>query len=160
MSHALDNWGSQYDADGNLNDWWSSKDKIKFKKIQNDIIKQYSEWAKRDNIVFDASIGIGENLADISGLAICEEYLRDFTTNNQDIPTIRKISFDAFYTYFAYQQRQKITKNAINAQLKTNPHPLDKYRTNVPLSRSEVFRLQYNIKPTDGMYWHNKNTVW
>jgi len=160
MSHALDDWGSKYDADGNLNDWWTSKDKKKFKEIQNDVITQYHDWAARDGIDFDAEIGVGEDLADISGLAICDEYLRDFQKKNKDIATIRAISYDAFFTYFAYQQRQKVTKKALAAQLKTNPHPLDKYRTNVPLSRSDVFRARYNIKPKDGMYWHNTNTIW
>jgi len=160
MSHALDDLGSQYDANGNLNDWWTPKDKQKFKEIQKDVIKQYHEWAKRDGIDFDAAIGVGEDLADISGLAICDEYLRDFQTKNNDVASIRTISYDAFYTYYAYQQRQKVTKKALAAQLKTNPHPLDKYRTNVPLSRSEVFRARYNVKPGDGMYWHNTNTIW
>jgi predicted metalloendopeptidase len=160
MSHSLDDWGSQYDANGNLNDWWTPADKKKFKEIQKDVIQQYHDWAKRDGIDFDAAIGVGEDLADISGLAICDEYLRDFQTKNKDIAAIRAISYDAFYTYFAYQQRQKVTKKALAAQLKTNPHPLDKYRTNVPLSRSEIFRARYNIKPKDGMYWHNTNTIW
>jgi len=160
MSHALDDWGSKYDANGNLHDWWSEKDKKKFKEIQEDVIKQYQEWAARDGITFDASIGVGEDLADISGLAICDEYLRDFQTKNKDVAAIRTISYDAFFTYFAYQQRQKVTKKALAAQLKTNPHPLDKYRTNVPLSRSDVFRARYNIKPKDGMYWHNADTIW
>ena len=160
MSHALDDWGSKYDFHGNLNDWWTEKDKKKFKAQQQDIIKQYHDWAKRDGIEFDAEIGIGEDMADISGLAICDEYLRDFQMKNKDIAAIRAISFDAFYTYFAYQQRQKITKKALAAQLKTNPHPLDKYRTNVPLSRSLIFRSRYNVKPNDGMYWHSTNTIW
>jgi len=160
MSHALDDWGSQYDAQGNLNDWWTPADKKKFKHIQDDVIKQYEEWAKRDGIDFDASIGVGEDLADISGVAICDEYLRDFQIKNNDVAAIRAISYDTFYTYFAYQQRQKITKKALAAQLKTNPHPLDKYRTNVPLSRSEIFRARYNVKPGDGMHWHSTNTIW
>ena len=160
MSHSLDDWGSQYDADGNLHDWWTPADKKKFKEKQKDVIEQYHDWAKRDGINFDAAIGVGEDLADISGLAICDEYLRDFQKKNKDIAAIRAISFDAFYTFFAYQQRQKVTKKALAAQLKTNPHPLDKYRTNVPLSRSEIFRARYNIKPKDGMYWHNTDTIW
>jgi putative endopeptidase len=160
MSHGFDDWGSQYDYNGNLNDWWTDEDKKKYKAIQNDVIKQYEEFAARDGIKFDASIGIGEDLADISGLSICNNYLWDFQENNTDIIPIKRVSFIMFYSYFAYQQRQKVTKKALAAQLKTNPHPLDKYRTNVPLSRSEVFRARYNIKPGDGMYWHNTNTIW
>jgi predicted metalloendopeptidase len=56
--------------------------------------------------------------------------------------------------------KQKVIKKALDAQLKTNPHPLDKYRTNIPLSRSEIFRSLYNVKKGDDMWWHNENSVW
>ena len=160
LSHAFDDWGSKYGFDGNLNDWWTDADKKKYKAIQQDVIKQYEEFAARDGIKFDASIGVGEDLADISGLAICDEYLRDFQDKNSDLIPIRYLSYEGFYTYFAFQQRQVVTKKALAAQLKTNPHPLDKYRTNVPLSRSEIFRALYNVKKGDGMWWHNTDTVW
>jgi putative endopeptidase len=160
LSHALDDWGSQYDYKGKLNNWWTESDKRKYKAIQTDVIKQYEEFARRDGIEFDASIGIGEDLADISGLAICDQYLRDFQQKNHDLLPIRNLSFDAFYTYFAFQQKQKIGKKAIKAQLKTNPHPLDVYRTNVPLSRSQTFRSIYDVKKGDGMWWHDMNTIW
>lgn len=160
LSHAFDDWGSKYGWDGNLNDWWTDADKRKYKAIQQDVIKQYEEFAARDGIKFDASIGVGEDLADISGLAICDEYLRDFQEKNDDLIPIRYLSYEGFYTYFAFQQRQVVGKKALAAQLKTNLHPLDKYRCNIPLSRSEVFRALYNVKKGDGMWWHNTDTVW
>jgi predicted metalloendopeptidase len=160
MGHGFDDWGSQYGHDGNLHNWWTDSDRIKYKKIQDDVIKQYEEFALRDGIKFDASISIGEDLADIQGLAVCDEYLRDFQEKNQDIVPIKNLSFEAFYTYFAYQQRQLVKKKALSAQLKTDPHPLDKYRCNIPLSRSQLFRAIYNVKKGDGMWWHNTNTVW
>jgi predicted metalloendopeptidase len=160
MSHGFDDFGSQYDAEGRLHDWWTPEDKKKFKAIQADVVKQYEELAARDGIKFDASIGIGEDLADISGMAICDEYLQDFQENNKDLIPIRYLSYEGFYTYFAFQQRQIIKKKALAAQLKTNPHPLDKYRCNAPLSRSQIFRALYNVKKGDGMWWHNTDTVW
>ena len=160
MSHALDDWGSKYDEFGTLNDWWTEKDKKEFKKIQKDVIKQYEVFAKYDGIDFDAEPSIGEDLADISGLAICQEYLRDFQLKNQDILPIQSLSFEAFFVFFAIQSRQKISKKAILAQLKTNPHPLDKYRCNVPLSRTNVFRAIYNVKKGNKMWWHSTNSVW
>jgi putative endopeptidase len=160
MSHGFDDMGSKYGWDGNLNDWWTDADKKKYKEIQQDVVKQYKEFSSRDGIDFDASIGIGEDLADISGLAICDEYLRDFQDKNEDLIPIRYFSYETLYTYFAFQQRQFVGKKALSAQLKTNPHPLDKYRCNIPLSRSEIFRALYNVKKGDGMWWHNTNTVW
>jgi predicted metalloendopeptidase len=160
MSHALDDWGSKYDAEGKLNNWWTKKDAEEFSKIQENIVKQYETYALYDGIKFDAWPSIGEDLADISGFAICLEYLRDFQLKNQDILPIQDLSFKAFFTYFAVQSRQKISKKAILAQLKTNPHPLDKYRCNIPLSRSNVFRAIYNVKKGDKMWWNSTNTVW
>jgi putative endopeptidase len=160
MGHGFDDWGSQYDYNGNLNDWWTETDKKKFKAIQQDVIKQYNDFAARDGIVFDASIGVGEDIADISGMSICNEYLRDFQEHNKDLIPICKLSYEAFYTYYAFEQKQKVSKKALSAQLKTNPHPLDKYRCNIPLSRSEVYRALYNVKKGDDMWWPNTNTIW
>jgi putative endopeptidase len=162
MSHSLDDWGSKFDENGKMNDWWTPQDKRKFKAIQNDVIKQYEELYARDGITFDASPSIGEDLADISGLNICLEYLRDFQMKNKDELPIKSLSFQAFFVYFAIEQKQKISKKAITAQLTTNPHPLDKYRTNAPLSRMPLFRAIYNVKKTDKMFWHptDSSRVW
>jgi endothelin-converting enzyme/putative endopeptidase len=160
MSHALDDWGSQYDENGKLKNWWTPSDQKIFKKIQEDIVKQYETFASYDGIKFDAWPSIGEDLADISGLTICREYLRDFQIKNKDILPIKDLSFKMFFTFFAFQQKQKISKRAISAQLKTNPHPLDKYRCNVPLSRLSMFRTIYNVEKGDKMWWHSTNKIW
>jgi len=160
MSHSLDNTGSKYDWRGNLHDWWTPEDKKKFKNIIKDIVLQYETFAKRDGIKFDAEIGVGEDMADISGISICEEYLRDFQSKNNDVIPIRAASFQSFYTYYAISQQQFINKKAIASQLKVNPHPLDKYRTNIPLSRLEVFRSIYNVQKGDDMWWHSTSTIW
>jgi len=160
MSHCLDDLGSKFDEKGNLKNWWTKHDRKKFNaKVQN-VIKQYEKFASYDGIKMDASLSTGENLADISGLAICEEYLRDFQDKNQDIVPIRALSFHAFFVYIAIQARQKIFDEAVKAQLKTNPHPMDKYRTNCPLARLELFKSLYNIKKKDKMYWPSNDTIW
>jgi len=160
MSHALDDLGSKYDHNGNLHDWWTKEDKLKYNYIIKDIIKQYEVLASYDNIVFDAEISVGEDMADISGLAIAVEYLRDFQMFNSIIVPICSLSFQSFFVFFAFQQRQHVYKKAFNAQLKTNPHPMDKYRTNVPLSRLKIFRSLFNVKKGDNMWWHSTNTIW
>jgi putative endopeptidase len=160
LSHCLDDMGSKFDEKGNLKNWWTDRDKKVFNKKIKDVVKQYEEFAARDGIKFDAEIGVGENLADISGLSLAEEYLLLFQKANDDIDVIKRISLQAFYVYSAIQSRQKIHDKAIPAQLKTNPHPLEKYRCNCPLSRLELFRTIYNVKKGDGMWWHNTDTIW
>lgn len=160
MSHCLDDLGSQYDENGNLHDWWSENDKKKFDQKINNVIKQYETFASYDGIQMDASLSVGEDLADISGVAICEEFLRDFQDKNEDIVPIRSLSFQSFFVYMAVQARQKVNDDAVKAQLKTNPHPLEKYRTNCPLSRLKLFKSIYNIKKGDKMYWPSDDTIW
>jgi putative endopeptidase len=160
MSHGFDDMGSKYGADGKLFDWWSPEDKKKFKAIQNDVTKQYEFFAKKDGIKYDAAAAIGENMADISGLQIITMYLRNFQIFHKDIIMISRLSFEVFFTWFAESQRQKLNKKALELQLKTNPHPPDKYRCNVPLSRLPMFRTLYNVKKGDGMWWHNISSVW
>jgi putative endopeptidase len=160
MSHCLDDLGSKYDEKGNLHNWWTKSDRRKFDRKVKDVIKQYEKFASYDGIKMDASLSTGENLADISGMAICENYLKDFQEKNDDIVPIRALSFHAFFIYLAVQARQKIFDEAVKAQLKTNPHPMDKYRTNCPLARLKLFRSLYNIKEKDKMYWKSTDTIW
>ena len=160
LSHSLDDMGSKFDADGNMNNWWTDHDRKIFNNKIKDVVKQYEDAAKKDNIKFDAEIGVGEDLADISGLALAEEYLFYFQLLHKDIPLIKNLSLEAFYVYSAIQSRQKIFDAALPAQLKTNPHPLEKYRCNCPLARLKLFREIYQVKKGDGMYWHNTDTIW
>lgn len=163
MSHALDNTGSKYDYKGNLRDWWEPEDKKKYNLIVQNIIKQYETFASYDGIKFNAEITVGEDMADISGMAICEEYLLDYFEVNKVIVPIRDLALKEFYVHFASHQRQYIYKRAINAQLGTNPHPLDKYRTNCVLARLELFKVMYNIKDGDKMWWKTNDvnsTIW
>ena len=160
LAHCLDDMGSQFDEKGNLRNWWTARDRRMFNKKVIDVTKQYEEVAAKDGIIFDASIAVGENLADIAGLALAEEYLLLFQGANNDIDVIKKISLDAFYVYVAMQSRQKIHEKAIPAQLKTNPHPLEKYRCNCPLARLDLFRKVYNIQKGDNMWWNNTDTIW
>ena len=160
LSHSLDNVGSKYDYNGKLFDWWTPKDKKVYEFKLQDIVKQYDTFTSYDNIHFDVHMSLSEDLADISGLAICEEYLRDFQDKNDDVAYIRKLSFEAFFCYYAIQGRQAIAKKAISAQLKNNPHPLDKYRVNCTLARLELFKNIYEVKPGDKMYWNTRDTFW
>jgi putative endopeptidase len=160
LSHSLDDLGSEYDYKGDLINWWSKKDEAKFKQMQDEIITQYEVFAKYDGLDYDATLTIGEDIADISGLNICEEYLRDYCIANKYTPVINFQYFRMFYAYFAYQMRQKIRKPSVKYELITNPHPIDKYRTNVTLSRSPFFRAMFNIVDGDHMYWDNTTGIW
>ena len=114
-------------------------------------------------IKFNAEITAGEDMADISGIAICQEYLCNYFEVNNVVMPIRQLALKEFFVHYATHQRQHIYKRAELAQLSTNPHPLDKYRTNCVLARSELFQVMYNIKKGDKMWWPLNNvntTIW
>jgi predicted metalloendopeptidase len=159
LSHSLDDMGSMYDYKGNLFNWWTPHDHKIFQSKVNDVIRQYETFAARDGIKMDGSLSVGENLADISGLAIIQEYLRDYQITDDYIIPIKKLSFETLFMYIAYQWRSYVSKEAIPTELKINPHPLDKYRANCPLARLDLFKSIYQIKKGDGMYWHS-DTIW
>ena len=108
LSHCLDNMGSKFDADGNLRNWWTPEDKKRFETKIKDVVTQYEEFAKRDGIIYDAKVGTGENLADISGLSLAEEYLFYFQLANKNNSLVNKLSLQEFYVYCAVQSRQKV----------------------------------------------------
>jgi len=160
LSHALDDSGSKYDADGNLNNWWTPHDRRVFMSKVKDVISQYELFAKRDGLEFDAEPAAGESLADISGYALIEEYLMDNQIINDEDIKLKKVNLAKLYMNLAIQGRQKIYKQALKAQLKTNPHPPEKYRVNCPLTRLQLFRTIFGVKKGDGMWWHNTDTIW
>lgn len=160
MSHSLDDLGSRYDYKGNLKNWWSVSDKKHFDNYIQDVIDEYETFAKRDGIIWDASNSVGEDLADISGLFILEEYLRNKLILNNAMLEIDILTLKMFFTHFAIQNGQGVYKGAIDMLLITNPHPLNKYRVNCPLARIKLFQYLYNIKKGDKMYWENTNKLW
>jgi predicted metalloendopeptidase len=160
LSHCLDDTGSKYDHTGKLKNWWTKKDYDHYNKKIKGILKQYEVFASYDDLVIDAKNFAGESLADISGFSICEQYLRDYQIKNNYIPPIRNLSFIEFFTYFTIQMRQSMSKKAYRVQVVINPHPPDKYRVNVPLSRSKLFRSIYDVKKGDKMYWTNIEPIW
>ena len=160
LAHSLDEWGRQFDKDGKLNNWWTDKDKKIFYKIEKGIVEQLEVYTLRDGIVYDGWLNIGELVADITGFTITREYLRDYLYINKSIFQASELSFQLLYTLVALQFRQKINKLSIVNEVKTNPHPLGKYRCNVIFSRSRIFREIYKVKKGDGMWWPVTTRIW
>jgi predicted metalloendopeptidase len=160
MSHSLDANGSKFNYKGEMEDIFTKNDRKIYLKITNDIISQYNLTAKKDGYNFDATNSIGEDMADISGLAITILYLRDYYLKNKVDTPVLIPSLQKFFAYYSISNKSYIYKKALYNQLIFNPHPLNKYRVNVPLSRSEIFRKVYKVKKNDGMWWHSLCKIW
>jgi putative endopeptidase len=160
LAHSLDVSGSKYDAKGRLINWWKKHDSIKYDKIVKKIKNHYQFFGKRDGVNLNVENSIGEDGADISALYIGEKFLEYFQNINDYSDIIKRLSFETFYVYMAIQSKQFLTKKGREIQLKTNPHTPEKFRVNVPLSRSLIFKTIFNIQKGDGMYWHDNTPIW
>ena len=162
FSHSLDETGSQYDYNGNLYNWWTPRDKSVYRERIKDINKQYEKFMGYDGLKSDVTLYLGENMADITGLTLCAEYLILYHSikHNMEGIALTFLSFKLFFNFFACQMRQHLSQKAFNMQMKTNPHPMDKYRTNCPLARLQIFKKIYKIKPGDKMYWRATPPIW
>lgn len=160
FSHAIHVNGRTYDEKGNVNDWWSPIDIRKYDRFITEVNDQYEAFSKKYGFSIDGTLSLSENLADITGLSICEDCLHKYHNDHNMSESIRNISFQYFYTYYAIQNHQVMNKREMLVQVMTNPHLDLKTRTNVPLSRMKEFRRLYNIGTRDGMYWRNMSSIW
>ena len=162
FSHSLDEIGSKHDENGNLYDWWTKEDKNRYKKIMEDINAQYTKAMSYQDIKTDVSFYLGENIADITGLSLCSDYLILYHSVKQNLESVSTtfLSLKTFYNYYAIQMRQHVAASSMDMLLKTNPHPPDKYRINCPLSRLFLFNKIFDVQKGNKMYWDDKVKVW
>ena len=161
ISHALHVSSRVYNHRGIIKNWWTRNDVATYERKIAAIRRQYEDISKKDGFVIDGNLSLPENLADVTGLAVCEDALNRFLDANATADPgasdtasahIRAMSFYNFYTYYAIQNRQYASRREILVQVLTNPHLNLKIRTNVPLMRSKTFRDVIEIKKDDKMY--------
>jgi predicted metalloendopeptidase len=169
ISHALHIQSRIYDYKGVIKNWLTRPDVAIYERKIASIRRQYEDISKKYGFVIDGNLSLSENLADINGLAVCEDALHRFHDTASSYATastpassvasvlvstdhMRAMSFQHFYTYYAIQNRQYANRREILVQVLTNPHLDLKIRTNVPLMRSKTFREVFGIHKGDKMY--------
>ncbi|MFN2440413.1 MAG: M13-type metalloendopeptidase, partial [Chitinophagaceae bacterium] len=70
FTHAFDDQGSQFDGDGNMNNWWTEEDLKAFREKQKLIIAQYNQYTILDTLHLNGELTVGENIADLGGVSI------------------------------------------------------------------------------------------
>ncbi len=152
MTHGFDDQGSQYDKDGNLRNWWTKKDAEKFTVKTKAVVEQYNTYKVLDDLPVNGSLTLGENIADIGGLAIAYEA---FKLTEQGKSTEKTDSFtpdQRFFLSFGQVWRIKNRDERLRMRISVDPHSPEMYRVNGPLSNMEEFYKAFNIKPGDKMY--------
>lgn len=159
MTHGFDDQGRQYDKDGNLKDWWTKEDAEKFKKRADVVVGQYSGYTVLDKLPVNGKLTLGENLADIGGVAIAYEA---FKSTDQGKGTVKIDGFtpdQRFFLSYAQVWRIKNRDERLRMRITTDPHSPEMFRVNGPLSNMPEFYKAFNVKPGDKMYLPESDRV-
>ena len=162
MTHGFDDQGRQYDAAGNLKEWWTKDDAAKFKTKADKVVAFYNNFSLLDNQHVNGALTLGENLADIGGLNITYDAFK-LTKQGKSNDKIDGFTPDQrFFLGFAQVWRMKNRDESMRVRLKTDPHSPEMFRVNGPVYNMEAFYKAFNIPATAKMYVapQNRLGVW
>ena len=147
LTHGFDDQGRQYDAQGNLRDWWTPADAAEFTKRAAIVGRQYDEFSPLDSVHVNGKLTMGENLADFAGLTIVYGALEKQLQQRYGAGPRPK--FDGFtpgqrfFLSWAQLRRSNIRPEALRQQILTDPHSPDQYRTIGPIMNMPQFQQAF-----------------
>ena len=148
MTHGFDDQGRQFDADGNLRDWWSKESAAEYDKRRKAVVAQYNEYEPLPGLHVNGELTQGENIADIGGVKLAYAALQKALDKH---PEERNKKIDGFtpeqrfFLSFAAIWRSKIRDEEQKLRLNTDPHSPAQYRVNGPLSDLQEFAKAFNV---------------
>jgi putative endopeptidase len=152
MTHGFDDQGAQYDADGNLKDWWTPEDKTKFTERTQRVVHQFDAYTVLDSIHVNGSLTQGENIADLGGVTIAYAAFKK-TKQGQSNELIDGFTPDQrFFLSWAQVWRGKAKPETSMELIKSDPHSPGIWRCNGPLSNFEPFYKAFGVKEGDKMW--------
>ncbi len=152
MTHLFDDGGRKYDADGNLVEWWTPADVKAFTQKVKVVVDQYNSFTMFGNMHVNGELTLGENLADIGGIAIAYEAFK-LTEQGKGSTKIDGLTPDQrFFMSFAQIWRIKNRDETMKVRLTTDPHSPEEFRINGPLRNFEPFYKAYYVTEKNKMY--------
>jgi putative endopeptidase len=152
MTHGFDDSGRQYDADGTLRDWWTKADADNFKKRADQVKEQFFGFKVLDSLKVNGQLTLGENLADLGGLAIAYDAFKK-TPQGKSKAKIDGFTPDQrFFLSWAQVWRTNIRPETEAQLILTDPHAPGLYRCNGPLANIDAWYQAFNVQPSDKMY--------
>jgi putative endopeptidase len=152
MTHGFDDQGRQFDAAGNLKNWWTKKDEEAFKQKADLMVRQFDEYEPIKGYHINGKASLGENIADLGGIVIGIDAFRKTDQYKSGSLINGQTPMQRFFLGYALgwlgQERPEVLRNL----LMTDVHAPGKYRVNGPFSDVDEFYTAFNIKKGDPMY--------
>ena len=160
LTHAFDDEGSQFDAQGNLRNWWTDADRKEFEQRAQCVVDQYSGYTIIDDIKINGKLTNGEDLADLGGTLLAYLAWKE-DTKNQKFELLDGLSPEQRF-FVAYGQGWCTNERDENKRLRAtvDPHSPEKYRANGVVSNMKEFQAAFHCKPGQPMVRENACRVW
>ncbi|MGD0211985.1 MAG: M13 family metallopeptidase [Terriglobales bacterium] len=160
LTHAFDDEGSQFDAQGNLRNWWTDADREEFEKRAQCVVDQYSGYTIIDNIKINGKLTNGEDLADLGGTLLAYLAWKEDTKNKKLEPLDGLTPEQRFFV--AYGQSWCTNERDENKRLRAtvDPHSPESFRANGVVSNMPEFGAAFHCKPGQPMVRDNACRVW
>jgi putative endopeptidase len=153
MSHGFDDSGAQFDADGNLVDWWTPEDKANFEKATKALASQYDKYEPVKGTFVNGTFTNGENIADLGGVNIAYDALQMYLKDKGNPGKISGFSQDQrFFLSWATVWRTLSSEKYMVNQVKTDPHSPGYFRSFGPLINVDAFYKAFDVKKGDKLY--------
>lgn len=153
MTHGFDDQGRLYDKNGNLNDWWTNEDAVKYKKQTILLVDQYNGYKVIDDYHVNGELTLGENISDYGGLVISFEAYKMAVANQKNLEKLDGFTPEQrFFISFAQVWRQNIRKEELIRRVKEDVHSPGNFRVNGGVFNIPAFYEAFNISPSDPLY--------
>jgi len=161
LTHGFDDEGRQYDASGNLTDWWSKPVSDEFDRRAQCVVNQYSAYPVIDDVKLDGKLTLGENIADLGGLTLAYTAYRSSRAGQPEEAPVGGFTADQQF-FLAHAQAWCAQIRPENARLRaiTDPHSSARWRVNGPLSNLAQFAAAFQCRAGAPMVRAERCDIW
>lgn len=153
LSHGFDDSGSQYDGNGNLNNWWTDEDRTKFEAAADALVAQFEAYEPVPGVFVNGRFTLGENIGDLGGSSVAFDALQMYLKDKGNPGLIDGFTQDQrFFLSWATIWRTKTTDEFVVNQVKTDPHSPAQYRATGPIINLDAFHKAFETKEGDKLY--------
>jgi putative endopeptidase len=159
LTHGFDDEGRKIDAEGKLRDWWTAEDAKAFNERTAVLGKQFSQFEPLPGVKVNGDLTMGENIADLGGLAIALDAYRA-SLNGKPAPVIDGFTGDQrVFLGWAQAWRGKVRDDAVKKQVVSDPHSPRQFRVNGPMRNIDDWYSAFQVMPGDKLYVDPKDRV-
>ncbi len=152
LTHGFDNFGGKFDSEGNVRDWWTPQARAEFKKRNDLLVAQYSQFQLLPGLKLDGALTLGENTADLGGITMAHAALH-LALKGKPQPKVDGLSTDqrcfvAWSQLWIYKAREEL----IRVRAATDYHANSVVRGYAPLMNLDAFHKAFGTRPGDAMW--------